>query len=397
MDRSHLTRLALLAGLAAACGSPVETSRPVPAPGELAITTTTNVTDLGLPTGYWISVDGDSVQAIGGNGNTTIRDVPPGTHTIVLNGVDANCSVAGTNPRLATVASGETSSVEFVVTCAWAAVRQLAFVRDGQIYLINSDGTGLVQLTHTGENDAPAWSPDGQRLAFASNGGGSSDIYVMNADGSNVVRRTMGCDCSEPSWSPDGRTLGFTHFKDDWDEGGIFLIDADGGPESRVLLDSPGYDRNPAWSPDGAQIAFSSNWRFLEPFPPYSLPFYDLWVMNADASGIRPLLEVRPGFPRITHYEPTWSPDGQQIAVTAFLLDANGARAEIAVVNADGSGLKVIAQTGSYGYPAWSPDGRTIAFGSDCPDCQPSIRFVLPDGGAEGLIVANGNKPAWRP
>ena len=95
---------------------------------------------------------------------------------------------------------------------------QLAFVRDDQIYLVNADGTGLVQLTNTGggiSNSEPAWSHDGQRLAFArsSYGGGvyqTWDIYVMDADGSNLVQITDGGYNVEPTWGPDDRTIAFS-------------------------------------------------------------------------------------------------------------------------------------------------------------------------------------------
>ena len=78
-----------------------------------------------------------------------------------------------------------------------ANLSELAFVRDGQIFRVRSDGTGLVQLTSDGMNSEPAWAPDGARIAFVREGAPTpegwvtSDIYVMNADGSNVVRRTF--------------------------------------------------------------------------------------------------------------------------------------------------------------------------------------------------------------
>jgi Tol biopolymer transport system component len=291
----------------------------------------------------------------------------------------------------------ETStSIPFTTAATGEPVTQLAFVRDGQIHLVHSDGTGLVQLTHTGDsvsNLDPAWSPDGQRLAFTSNRAGDWDIYVMNADGSDVVRRTSGGSNTQPAWAPDGRMIAFTSVQSG--SAGVWVIDADGGQGSRVILDRPGYDATPAWSPDGRKITFTSDWRAYD-------FVYDLYVMNADGSNVQPLLEG-PFFwvDGLTFYfQSAWSPDGQKIAVVVcgWAYDDCFPNSAIALANADGSGLKVIARAGGYARPTWSPDGRTIAFASStCRDCQPSLRVVRADGSAEGLLVTNGHSPAWRP
>lgn len=278
---------------------------------------------------------------------------------------------------------------------------QLAFVRDDQIFLVNADGTGLAQLTNTRGGVAnwdPAWSRDGQRLAFArgSSDPRSSDVYVMDADGSNEVRLTREGYNVEPAWGPDGRTIVFTSWTFTKGAGlSVVDVDANGSQGSGVLLDFPGWDTQPAWSPDGQTITFTSD----------SLAYdfvYDLYAMNADGSNIRlllqgPLLLVDgPTY----YFQSAWSPDGQSIGVVicAYAVDDCYPDSAIAVANPDGSGLRVIAQAGSFAGPTWSSDGRWIAYGSSrCRTCQSSVRFVHVDGGTEGLMVENGHSPAWRP
>jgi TolB protein len=114
------------------------------------------------------------------------------------------------------------------------------------------------QLTHDGADDvSPTYSPDGKRVAFTSNRGGSPQIYVMDAHGGRARRITFdGPYNSEPSWSPTGLFIAFTcqqgdHFK-------ICLAEAGGG-DSTAITSGPWDDESPVFSPDGRHIAFASN------------------------------------------------------------------------------------------------------------------------------------------
>jgi WD40 repeat protein len=277
-----------------------------------------------------------------------------------------------------------------------AGVYELAFVHDGQIFKVRSDGTGLVQLTSGGVNSEPAWAPDGSRIAFVHSGGSSGDsqIYVMNADGSNVVQRTnAGVYNSAPAWSPDGTRIAFSSSRDGQYRIYVMRVDQDWWNPAPLGFDQ-GWNAQPAWSPDGTKIAFVSDWRAFD-------FLYDLYVMNADGSDVRLLLGGPFFWPGLTYYfQPAWSPDGGTIALTVcpYAWDNCFPDSTVALVNADGSGLRLIASAGGFARPSWSPDGTIIAFGSSaCRECPSTIQYVTRDGSASGVLVWNAHSPTWRP
>lgn len=117
-----------------------------------------------------------------------------------------------------------------------------------------------MQLTDTPESEwVPQWSPDGTKIAFASDRDGDSEIYVMDADGSNLVQLTdNGGYDGRPRWSPDGKSLSF-----ETDRGGgnwnIWLMNADGSRPRAVTPDESGNNWMQFWSPDGNWLVFVSD------------------------------------------------------------------------------------------------------------------------------------------
>src|SRR3989442_10261942 len=227
--------------------------------------------------------------------------------------------------------------------------------------------------------NAQAMGVSTSRIAFTSSRSGArGDIYVMNPDGSGAVRLTDSPFLDgQASWSPDGRRIAFMSERDAIgveEPQNIYGMNADGSAQTRLTFCSNDFCSlsNPSWSPDGRQIAF-------EQFPGF------IWVMNADGSAATRLTDGS-----TLERDPSWSPDGREIAFTGV----DGDR-EIYVMNADGSAPRKLTNNSFRdAAPSWSPDGSKIAFESD-RDGNTEIYVMNADGSSQTRLTNNPASDTW--
>ena len=242
-----------------------------------------------------------------------------------------------------------------------------------EIYRMDATGANVVRLTNRSIQDyAPAWSPDGARIAFAC----AVEICVMNGDGSGIVQLTTAMHAEAPAWSPDGSRIAFHSEQQagNWD---IYAMDADGGNIMRLTTDLA-TDGFPDWAPDGSKIAFR---RIIGGTS-------QIFVMNPDGTGVAQLTAGPGGS------TPAWSPDGARIA---FDSDRTG-RSEIYVMDADGTGVVQVTTAGGTN-PDWSLDGTRIVFHAT-RNRNSDIYAINPDGSREVRLTSNKeaeHSAAWGP
>lgn len=253
----------------------------------------------------------------------------------------------------------------------------------GQLFTMNTDGTGMRQITTDAANLAPTWSPDGRSIAFfhyTTTQPVVVSIDVMNAK-TGEVHTVTGDPCAGGTydrigWSPDSSQLVFAT---NCNNRALWKVNVDGTSLQMIhsFPEGGGLDA-PSWSPDGSAIVFGYA-------APSAQPVFRIFSISPDGESLKQLTNNGPA----GAYSPVYSPDGSQIAYTQ---DGRAGVIGIYVMGADGSSPRMLTQFGKFAVatPSWSPTGNQVVFSSTEAACEGC------PGTTMDIFTARVPKPAFQ-
>lgn len=263
--------------------------------------------------------------------------------------------------------------------------QRLAFVQEGRLFVARTDGAGVVEITAVAAPAWLIWSPTADEFVLIDNG----DLVVVQAESGAANRVVTGMQLADipgsVAWAPNGQQLLFTCGAQATDLCRV----ASNGSEAVVNLTNNGADsfawyREPRWSPDGNLISYIS---------PDADKNLQLYVMNSDGSGARPLT-VGSGQSSLHQ----WSPTGQRLVYAVFADNAWHVR----VVNVDGTndldltaGLPALDAV----VPQWDAQGAQVGllYTTAATADAVSLALVAGDGTAVTPLTDNGWQLTWSP
>lgn len=247
------------------------------------------------------------------------------------------------------------SAIMLVQGCAATGLSKpskVAFARNNDIWVMNSDGSRQINLTkaHKTTEAYPSWSPDGERIAFIK----GENIWIMRSDGKSRTKVTSyknGC-IAAAAWSPDGKQIAFIRADEDLKKSDILIIEPSTRKARSLAFRVKGRANFISWSPNGRRVAVSTD-KIIGSATIYTaISVYDLEKDNTTI--------ISRGY-RVRESDPAWSPDGKQIAFIRW----DGAKSYLMLMTPEGSGRQILLtvnKPSAIGHPVWASNGQQILY-----------------------------------
>lgn len=275
---------------------------------------------------------------------------------------------------------------------------RVVYASDGSIFVSSADARLRWRLTRSEGDFAPAWSPDGTKVAFLRTEDDGIDLYVVPSTGGTETRLAENVDLTF-DWDPSGTRIVYSSIGIDVlpQSAHLFVVGVESGVTEQ-LTDAQRSDVSPQWSPDGRSIAFVGS-------PPSTVgpqaePDSDIYRFDVTSGRVELLTQHRD-----PDYGPQWSPDGTHIAFVSTRAAATASKEpapEIYVMDATGRNeSRLTFRRHAHDLaPQWSPDGRWITFLEYQGAAEESggrLRMMRADGSHDRVLTDGDKIMAWDP
>ena len=258
---------------------------------------------------------------------------------------------------------------------------KIAFVKkagnSSSLEVADWDGYGAYSVVKSSQPIlSPAWSPDGQNIAFVTYAGASSVIKAVNLSSGNItdIASSSRGFSSAPAWSPDGSSIAYTSSRSGNPE--VYVRNVSGG-SARKLTNHWGIDTEPAWSPNGGSIIFTSN-RSGKP---------NLYEVNATGGSPR-----RITFEGKENTEGSYSADGKQLVYVA----EGGV---VSIMNRSNGRIKSLSSRKLDESPSFAPNGDMVLYATKL-GYNGKLVVSSADGRASqtlNFLSGDVREPTWAP
>lgn len=229
------------------------------------------------------------------------------------------------------------------------AQSRVAYVHDGKIRVVDSDGANDVAATQSGLSLSPSWSRDATLLVYSTLSDKGSQVGIVNVNtGQHSILGAASSGLNiTPVFTPDGRGIVYATGNDQ----GTNIVRADmatGSLTPLTVANNRGDNASPTFSPDGRRIAFLSS----------RVRYPQIYAMDADGSNVELMTPYNPAV-RTYRTAPDWSPDGRSIA-----YEQQNGDFQVWVINIRDKEMRRLTSLGENEGPSWAPDSRHIAISS---------------------------------